>query len=299
MNTQVLEYIIAISEEKSLSKAADRLLVTQPALTQQVKKLEKELDARLFRREKNELVLTDAGKVYVNGARSVLNIYHNACKEIKRMKDSGKKQITIVYNNALLPSFTTRVLAPFTELHKDVFLSTIDGNTAVAKDYLTSSMADIAVIATKDLSHSMLEYVPLRKEELMLAIPADHPCVSRFEQEGVDLRSLKEEYFILNQNNSYFRILEKEIFANSQFAPNILCEISDLNASKNMVMNRRGNAFLPKAMDCRDGSCRCFSLNPPASFQTVIAFHKGKVLSRAIKDLVMLLLKAYEQADLK
>lgn len=54
MNTQQLEYVIAISEEKSFSRAADRLLVTQPALSQQVKKLEKELGAKLFRREKNE-----------------------------------------------------------------------------------------------------------------------------------------------------------------------------------------------------------------------------------------------------
>ena len=61
MNTRLLETIIAISEEKSLSRAADRLLVTQPALSQQVKKLERELDAKLFRREQNQLLLTDAG----------------------------------------------------------------------------------------------------------------------------------------------------------------------------------------------------------------------------------------------
>ena len=84
MNTQQLEYVIAISEEKSFSRAADRLLVTQPALSQQVKKLEKELGAKLFRREKNELVLTDAGKVYVNGARSVMSIYLKALEEIRR-----------------------------------------------------------------------------------------------------------------------------------------------------------------------------------------------------------------------
>ena len=51
MNTQQLEYVIAISEEKSLSKAADRLLVTQPALSQQIKKLEQELGTKLFRRD--------------------------------------------------------------------------------------------------------------------------------------------------------------------------------------------------------------------------------------------------------
>ena len=63
MNTRLLEHIIVISEEKSLSKAADRLLVSQPALSQQLKRLETELDAKLFYREKNRLLLTDAGKM--------------------------------------------------------------------------------------------------------------------------------------------------------------------------------------------------------------------------------------------
>ena len=53
MNTQILEYMIAISEEKSLTKAADRLLITQPALSRQLKKLESELNTKLFLREKN------------------------------------------------------------------------------------------------------------------------------------------------------------------------------------------------------------------------------------------------------
>lgn len=295
MNLLLPEYIITISEEKSLSRAAEKLMVTQPALSQQLKKLETELDARLFQRERGELVLTDAGKIYVNGARSVISIYENALRDIKNIRISGKRQITMVYNNALLPSFATQILTPFTELHGDVFLSTIDGNASIAKEYLTNSMADIAVLATKDLSHSMLEYVPLRLDELKLTLPASHPCADRFEQEGVDLSCLAGERFILNQSNSYFRILEKEIFASYQFTPNVLCELSDLDASRSMVTNGKGIAFLPKSVAGDGDGYRCFSLSPPASFRIMIAYHKGKQLSKAIKDLMLLLLKVYEQ----
>ncbi len=76
MSLQSMEYMIAISEEKSLSRAAERLLISQAALSQHVKKLETELDARLFERQHGHLVLTDAGRVYVNGARRVLDIYN-------------------------------------------------------------------------------------------------------------------------------------------------------------------------------------------------------------------------------
>lgn len=294
MNTQQLEYIIAISEEKSLSRAADRMMVSEPALSQQVKKLEKELDAKLFVRVKNELVLTDAGRVYVNGAHSLISTYSRALKEIQKLKNSGRRQITLVYNNILLPSFSNQILPAFLELHRDVYLSTIDGNASVAKDYLNGGMADLAILATRELSHSILEYIPLRDEELMLAVPADHPCLPGFLDQGVDFNCLKEDSFILNQSNSFFRTLERETFGLRQFTPNVLCEISDLNAAHQMVVQQRGIAFLPRSMEQTSDRCICLPLDPPAVFHIVIAYHKGFILTRPIRDLIMLLLKTYE-----
>lgn len=85
MNLQSMEYVIAISEEKSLSRAAERLLISQAALSQHLKKLETELDAKLFERRQGMLVLTDAGRVYVNGARRVLDLYNKALYRIYHM----------------------------------------------------------------------------------------------------------------------------------------------------------------------------------------------------------------------
>ena len=85
MSLQSMEYVIAISEEKSLSRAAERLLISQAALSQHVKKLETELDAKLFQRQHGHLVLTAAGRVYVNGARRVLDIYNRALYQIYHM----------------------------------------------------------------------------------------------------------------------------------------------------------------------------------------------------------------------
>lgn len=303
MNIHHLEYIIAIAEEKNISQAADRLLVSQPALSRQLKKLENELGTRLFVREKNQMLLTDAGKVYVNGARSILNIYETASDELRRMKVSGRKTITMVYNSALLPIFASEILPAFRKLHEDILLSTIDGNTSVAKEYLTGGMADLAVMATRDFSHSILEYIPLRTEELMLAVPSDHPCIPVFMESGVDFQTLKDEHFILNQTNSYFRMMEQEIFYRCHFPPRILCEIADLNASRNMVANHRGIAFLPKSMKeaaeeqkTAEG-IQYFSLNPPAMFHVVIAYHKDVPPASAVRDLIMVMLNAYNRPE--
>lgn len=294
MNVQLLEYIIAISEEKSLSRAAERLLVTQPALSQQVKKLEKELDAKLFRREKNELLLTDAGKVYVNGARSVLSIYQKALEEIDTLKQKSRRQITLIYNNALLPDFASAILPSFKEQHPDVVLSTVDGNISVAKDYLLGGMADLAVMASREPSHSLLEFIPLKTEELLLAMPADDPLAEDFAENGADLSRLADVPFILNQSNSFFRTLEGEAFRNRSLSPKVLCEISDLNASLRMVEDHKGLAFLPRSMSGKNERIRCFSIDPPAEFFVVIVYHKGNVLTKPVKDLIRVMLETYE-----
>ncbi|MEI3168450.1 MAG: LysR family transcriptional regulator [Lachnospiraceae bacterium] len=151
------------------SKAADRLLLSQPALSRQLKRVEESLDAKLFTREQNEMRLTNAGKIYVNGARSIQNIYERALNHIRKLSQSGKHQITFIYNNILLPDFSTEILPDFRKLQPDIVLSTINGNASVAKDYLSNGMADLAVVATRAGDHSMLEFLPLREEELMLA----------------------------------------------------------------------------------------------------------------------------------
>lgn len=294
MTFQTLDYIIAIAEEKSISKAADRLLLSQPALSRQLKRVEESLDTKLFAREQNEMRLTDAGKIYVNGARSIQNIYERALNDIRKLSQSGRHQITFIYNNILLPDFSTEILPDFRKLHPDIVLSTINGNASAAKDYLSNGMADLAVVATGEGGHSMLEFLPLREEELMLAIPENHSVIPDFEQHGADLSMLSGESFILNQHNSFFHSLEQNILTGLSFLPDILCEISDINASGNMVANGKGIAFLPRSAGGQLHGCRLFSLKPQVTFQIAIAYPKSNALTRPVRDLILLLLKQAE-----
>lgn len=86
MDTKVLEYIIAIAEEKSLSRAAEKFLLSPSALSQHLKKIEESLGARLFMRTNGELCLTDVGKIFINGAMSTLYIQREAMSKISDMR---------------------------------------------------------------------------------------------------------------------------------------------------------------------------------------------------------------------
>ncbi len=297
MTFQTLDYIIAIAEERSISRAAERLLISQPALSRQLKRLEERLGTKLFVRESNEMRLTDAGKIYVNGARSIQNIHEHALDDIRKLSQSGRHQITFIYNNILLPDFSVNILPEFRKLHPHTLISTIDGNATIAKDYLSNGMADLAVVATGEAAHSMLEFIPLRKEELMLALPISHPLISLFEKEGADLSLLTDEPFILNQHNSFFHSLEQNLLSGLPFTPDILCEISDINAAANMVANQKGIAFLPRSASSNANGCRLFSLRSSIIFQIVIAYPKSNVLTKPVRNLILLLLKDAEKKN--
>lgn len=88
IDTRIIEYVIAIAEEGSLNKAAEKLFISQPALSQRLKKLEDELGTELFRRENSGLVITDAGRVYINGGRSILQIKQEAMAKLSSMDQS-------------------------------------------------------------------------------------------------------------------------------------------------------------------------------------------------------------------
>jgi DNA-binding transcriptional LysR family regulator len=152
-------------------------------------------------------------------------------------------------------------------------------------------MADLAVMVTKELSHSMLEYIPLRRENLLLAVPNDHWCLQQINKSAVDFSCFSEDSFILNPPKSTFRSCENEIFSSRQFTPSILCESNDLTVMKHMVSCRKGIAFLPESAVEEENNYVCLPLTPPAAFYIVIAYRKSCSLSKPVKDLIKLLLR--------
>ena len=108
---------------------------------------------------------------------------------------------------------------------------------------------------------------------------------------------LSGEPFILNQHNSFFHSLEQNILAGLSFLPDILCEISDINASGNMVANGKGIAFLPRSASGQLHGRRLFSLKPRVTFQIAISYPKSNALTKPVRDLILLLLKSAEKQN--
>lgn len=284
MSFNNVEYLIAVAKEHSQSRAADQLLVSQSTISQSIRKVEKELGTKLFARNGNRLVLTDAGKIYLNGAESALALYDKALGDIRKSNVTRRKQIIIMYNPALVPQMR-KVLTDYISTHRDIFVSTLSAPAEIAKEYLMNGMADIAVLPTQNLTHAALEFTPLWEEELQLAMPMHHRCAQKFMCDGVCFEDLTDDFFILNQPDSYITHHCEMIFREHHFHPMSFCEIEDVKTARSMVINGKGIAFLPSSIH-EGNDYRSFSLDPPAKFYIVIAYHKNSIPSRASSELI-------------
>ena len=292
MNTRAYEAVIALSEEGTQTRAAERLMISQSALSQIIKKTENEVGTSLFTKKSNNYVLTDAGKIYVNGARAVLQIYQNALHDISRIRTRKRKEISIVYNRSLLKNIS-QVIAGFIAKNPNIYIKTIYGNASAAVDYLLNGQADIAVVSTKELSNSLLSFIPLRDEELKLVLPFGHPAIHSFLRNGIHFDALEQDFFVLHQEGSFLHHEEMNIFRKASFSPTNFCEVSETEVALSMVENRKGVAFIP-ASQLEEGKGIAFSLAPEEIYHIAVAYRKDTMLTGALREFSMLLLENYD-----
>ncbi len=294
IDTRIIEYVIAIAEEGSLNKAAEKLFISQPALSQRLKKLEDELGTELFRRENSGLVITDAGRVYINGGRSILQIKQEAMAKLSSMDQSQ----TDVIRFGCATSHALEAIPQFRAEYPDMLLSTRQCTTPTAKEDLIMGRMDMAVLLTPTLQHSVLEYLPLASSQALVAVPPQHPAASKKGGEGNPFREgygcLEEDYFILSPSGSYARELEDRALKSMGIRPRILCEISDNETKRYMLSRNLGNAFLPGYSIQAEDAFVTFPLDPPLSFYIVAAYPKSTVLSEPMKCLLKTLLTVFD-----
>lgn len=294
IDTRIIEYVIAIAEEGSLNKAAEKLFISQPALSQRLKKLEDELGTELFRRENSGLVITDAGRVYINGGRSILQIKQEAMAKLSSMDQSQ----TDVIRFGCATSHALEAIPQFRAEYPDLLLSTRQCTTPTAKEDLIMGRMDMAVLLTPTLQHSVLEYLPLASSQALVAVPPQHPAASKKGGEGNPFREgygcLEEDYFILSPSGSYARELEDRALKSMVIRPRILCEISDNETKRYMLSRNLGNAFLPGYSIQAEDAFVTFPLDPPLSFYIVAAYPKSTVLSEPMKCLLKTLLTVFD-----
>jgi DNA-binding transcriptional LysR family regulator len=191
-----LRYFIAVAEEGHITRAAERLGMQQPPLSQQIKAIERELDVQLFHRQARGVKLTDAGLAFLDDARATLSRLERAVEITRRTArgEQGRLCVGVTSTSSLHP-LVSRAIRAFNELYRNVSLTLEESLSNELLDRIRSGSVDAAFIRTAPADSDRLAIVPLLDEPMVAALPRAHALATG--NTPIPLKKLATDTFIL------------------------------------------------------------------------------------------------------
>ncbi|MEK5037079.1 LysR family transcriptional regulator [Sporosarcina sp. FSL K6-3457] len=280
MELKQLEYFIVLCQELHFTRAAEKLGIAQPSLSQQISLLEHEVGMPLFDRIGKKNILTDAGKILLNYSYNVFHEISQARAAISELQglERGSLKIgsllTVV--NYLLPP----TVINFHNAYPNVELSVQGLRTGDIYKGLLENELDLGIVFLP-VEHENLEAIPLFNENLAFAVPKDHIIAK---EASVSLQVLKETSSILLPETYFLRQVINEQCRLLNFAPKPVLEMTTMDSIIKMVSKGIGVTILPKAyLDYIDNlQIKTIPIQDPViTTQIGIVYRKNKNLCAA------------------
>lgn len=246
MELRCLRYFIAIAEELHFGRAAERLYMTQPALSRQIRRLEDELGLQLLYRTKRSVHLTEAGKAFLPEARRVLQQADHAVQVAKQAARGEIGQIKIAFTASAMHGILPEILKAFRDCYPKVKLDMTEFCTLDQLEALRTKTVDVGFLHPP-VNAPFLALAPLQGETFVVALPQHHPLA---EQTTLQLESLSKEAFILHPRYEgpvlYDQIID--LCKQAGFEPYIAQEEIKHQARIGLVAAGVGIAFVPASL---------------------------------------------------
>jgi LysR family hydrogen peroxide-inducible transcriptional activator len=289
MTLTELKYIVAVARERHFGKAAEACHVSQPTLSLAIKKLEEELELKLFERSANEVSVTPLGEEIIRQAQGVLEQAEGIREIAKRGKDplAGSLRLGVIYTIGpyLLPDLVRQAISR----HRQMPLILQENFTVKLLEQLRTGEIDAAILA-EPFPDTNLAIAPLYDEPFVAAVPSSHPWARR---SSIRAEELKHETMLLLGNGHCFRDHVLEVcpefarFSSSAEGIRKSFEGSSLETIKHMVAAGMGITLLPRlsvpegALKDSGGSRRARAGSAAAGFIRYLPF-EGHAPSRRV-----------------
>ncbi|MGE7093979.1 LysR family transcriptional regulator [Lysinibacillus sp. NPDC048646] len=241
MDLRQLNYFITIVEEGQITKAAKKLHMAQPPLSQQLKMMEEELNCKLLDRNGRTLDMTGPGKVLYEKGKTLLSNFEDTITEIKEVGEGLKGVLSIGADQTCL-SYLPEKITIMRERYPDLCFKIIEGDTLFLTESLLSKEIDVAILQ-QPIEDDNFFSLGLDVDEFVLATPSQWNLKSPIRME--DLRDIPFLSFYRHQNCSTLRIIIDE-FKSHGFEPNIICECIDIAMVSSLIGEGIGVTILPK-----------------------------------------------------
>jgi DNA-binding transcriptional LysR family regulator len=187
-----LEYFVAVADELHFGRAAQRLHVAQPALSQQVRQLEADLDLTLFERTTRRVSLTPDGDSFLVHARALLVSADGVARAAEEIRGGARGRLRLAFVDSTAYEFVPRFLHRFREGWPDAEIELLTMSSDEQAQAIAGGVVDLGIARTVP-SRPAVDSAPLGLDRLVVAVPVDHPIAG---QQSVRLRRLRDDTFV-------------------------------------------------------------------------------------------------------
>ncbi len=245
-----LEYIVAVAEDRNLSRAAERLIVAQPTLSKTLARLEKAVGLPLFLRRRHGLELTGEGERFVETARKLLKAKRDLDDEMRTIAEGRAGRIRLGISHTFSRDLVPRVLPAYAKSHPHVEVIIHTETSSILERLLRDDVVDVAVMVERELDGSLFRET-LFHEPLLLAVSGENPICRRArviadgDHPFLDPAHLRGQRFILSQERMRLRQSAEAFFRAEGITPETAVTTASTMTALHLASYGVGIAFLP------------------------------------------------------
>ena len=243
MEFRVLRYFVTVAEELNITRAAEKLNISQPPLSNQIKNLEDELGTTLFVRGKRHLKLTESGRLLYRHAKEILSLAEKTSNEIKLMGKGMNGTIAIGLVEGSAPDIASKWIESFMKEYPDIKFRIMDGNSDELIERLRSGLINLAVI-TAPCDQTLLNSFKVGQEKMTAFMSRENP-LSALPGDTLDLAMLKNQPLIVPSREAindmifnWFREIDAD--------PRIVCKMDNYLDVAALAGGNVGISIFPK-----------------------------------------------------
>ena len=253
MELRHLRYFVVVAEEQNVTRAAERLHLSQPPLSRQIRDLEDELGVELFRRTAKSLALTDAGKAFLGEARAVLLRADQAIDAARAAAKNCQGKLRVGYAPSLTTKFLPLALRAFEAAYPGVQVALHDLSTEESRARLAARKLDLALTIQPSGTAKGLVFEKIMAHEVACAVGRSHPFVRK---KRVRLKDLATEPFVVYAEEEYpeYAAWLRKVCRAAGFRPDIVGEYDGATGLITAIESGRGVALVAATLKCLSGA---------------------------------------------
>ncbi|CUX38540.1 LysR family transcriptional regulator [Clostridium sp. C105KSO13] len=282
MKITQLEYFCAVSRYHSITQAAQKLYVTQPAISTAIHELEREFSISLFTRSKNHMILTKEGEIFYQKANELLNTFNQTSSELY---DLGRQinPIRIGIPPILSTIFFPDMLIEFHEEYPYIPVELFEYGSIRATNLVQEAVLDLALVNMNYYEVDKLNSYEILSDRIVFCVSPEHPLAKEKE---VTIEMLKDEPLIMYNTDSVQNTTLNSIFEHLRVKPNVILRASQLYTIENFIKNNLGGAFLYSSLLKNIPSLVGIPIVPTIQQEIGLVWQKGTYINSSVEKYI-------------